>query len=142
MAIYTHGNLAREEQINNRTKVKFREVKRKVYRTRAITAQEKLLYLFTVLLCVVVAGAIIWRYSQIYEMNTSIHNIEVTIQQLQTENDNLKQQVSRISDPATLQKEAESEGYAFVDPNKISHINNQATLGEPSNQQLAYKSNN
>jgi cell division protein FtsL len=137
MAAYMHGNLAVEEKINREQTVKVRETKRKVYRNRAIPAQEKLLYLFTVALCVIVAGVIIWRYSQIYEMNTKIHKIEVDITQLKAENDILKQQYNKALDPEKLRKDAEKTGFTQIDPDKISHLPNKPMLGKNGDSKVA-----
>jgi cell division protein FtsL len=130
MAMYVHGNLAMEEQVNREQTVKVREIKRKVYRKKAIPIQEKLLYLFTVLLCVIVAGTIIWRYAQIYEMNTEIHTIETQIKALQAENDILKQQWNKANDPDRLRAEAEKTGLAQIDPDNITHVTNKPILAQ------------
>lgn len=129
MAMYVHGNLAMEEKVNREKTVRIRETKRKVYRKKAIPVQEKLLYLFTVVLCVIVAGTIIWRYAQIYEMNTQIHTIETQIKALQAENDILKQQWNKANDPERLRTEAEKSGLSQIDPDKVSHVANKSSLG-------------
>jgi cell division protein FtsL len=138
MAMYVHGNLAMEEQINReKTVVRIRETKRKVYRKKAIPVQEKLLYLFTVLLCVIVAGTIIWRYAQIYEMNTQIHTIETQIKVLQAENDILKQQWNKANDPERLRTEAEKSGLSQIDPDKVSHVANKSSLTKSTSGKVA-----
>jgi cell division protein FtsL len=137
MAMYVHGNLAMEEQINQEKTVKVREIKRKVYRKKIIPVQEKLLYLFTVVLCVIVAGTIIWRYAQIYEMNTEIHTIETQIKTLQAENDILKQQWNKANDPERLRVEAEQMGLAQIDPDQITHVTNKPTLSKSTDNKVA-----
>jgi cell division protein FtsL len=134
MAMYVHGNLAMEEQVNREQTVRVRDVKRKVYRKKAIPVQEKLLYLFTVVLCVIVAGTIIWRYAQIYEMNTEIHTIEVQIKALQAENDILRQQWNKANDPERLRIEAEKTGLAQVDPDQITHVTNKPLVGKAASE--------
>jgi cell division protein FtsL len=138
MAMYVHGNLALEEQVNREQTVKVREIKRKVYRKKAIPVQEKLLYLFTVLLCVIVAGTIIWRYAQIYEMNTEIHTIETQIKALQAENDILKQQWNKANDPERLRIEAEKTGLSQLDPDQITHVTNKPTLSKSTDNTMAF----
>jgi cell division protein FtsL len=130
MAMHVHGNLALEEQVNREQTVRVREIKRKVYRKKAIPAQEKLLYLFTVVLCVIVAGTIIWRYAQIYEMNTEIHTIETQIKKLQAENDILKQQWNKANDPERLRLEAEKTGLSQIDPDSVSHVPTKPSLSK------------
>jgi cell division protein FtsL len=136
MAMHVHGNLAMEEQVNREQTVRVREVKRKVYRKKAIPVQEKLLYLFTVVLCVIVAGTIIWRYAQIYEMNTEIHTIETQIKVLQAENDILKQQWNKANDPERLRIEAEKTGLSQIDPDQISHVT-KPSLGKTAESKVA-----
>jgi cell division protein FtsL len=137
MAMYVHGNLALEEQVNREQTVRVREIKRKVYRKKAIPAQEKLLYLFTVVLCVIVAGTIIWRYAQIYEMNTEIHTIETQIKKLQAENDILKQQWNKANDPERLRLEAEKTGLAQINPDDVSHVPTKPSLSKAVESKVA-----
>jgi cell division protein FtsL len=106
--VYTNGNLAIESNPVKRTNQETR--KKTVVRKKSIPVAEKLLYLFTVIVCVVVAGAIIWRYSQIYEMNTRIQKIEAQMKQLQIENNRLKMEVSKLQDPKHLLDQAKSFG--------------------------------
>ncbi|WP_127579629.1 cell division protein FtsL [Paenibacillus koleovorans] len=108
MSAYIHGNLALEPKETRKQQVK--ETKKTVYRRRPIPVQEKLLYLFTVLVCVVVAGVIIWRYAQIYEMNTRIQMIEKEVKMLQVENNKLKLEISKAQDPKRLQDLANQYG--------------------------------
>jgi cell division protein FtsL len=137
MAMYVHGNLAMEEQVNREQTIRIKETKKKVYRKRAIPTQEKLVYLFTVVLCVIVAGTIIWRYAQIYEMNTNIHTIETQIKQLQAENDILKQQWNKANDPDRLRKEAEETGLSIIDPDTISHVQSKPSLNKAVESKVA-----
>jgi cell division protein FtsL len=137
MAAYMHGSLAVEEKVIKEQKINFRETKRKVYRNRAIPAQEKLLYLFTVVLCVIVAGTIIWRYSQIYAMNSKIHDIETQIRQLKVDNDNLKQQWNQANDPDRLRKDAEKTGLTLTNPDSITHLPSKPTLSKNADSKVA-----
>lgn len=114
---YMHGNLATEQK--TQPKVKIRETRKVVYRSRALPLQEKLLYLFTVLICVVVAGLIIWRYALIYEMNADIKSIEQKISKLEAENSILKQRVDALSDPRRLEEEAKKLGYGVPGDNQV-----------------------
>lgn len=107
MPAYIHGNLAVEQKTAPQQRVKLKETTKIVRRTKTLPIQEKLLYLFTVAVCVAVAGVIIFRYAQIYEMNVSIQNIEAQIQKLEAENRSLKHQVDALSDPARLQELAD-----------------------------------
>jgi cell division protein FtsL len=128
--MYVHGNLALEEKVNREQSFRVKETIRKVYRKKAIPVQEKLLYLFTVVLCVIVAGTIVWRYAQIYEMNTEIHTIETQIKQLQAENDILKQQWNKANDPERLRTEAEKMNLSQINPDNVSHVTSKPLLGK------------
>lgn len=108
MSAYINGNLALEPKTIK--KVKVQEHKKTVIKRKTIPMQEKLLYLFTVIVCVIVAGAIIWRYAQIYEMNTRIQKIENEIKTLQIENNKLKLEITKFQDPKKLLKQAQELG--------------------------------
>lgn len=116
MAAYMHGNLAVQERQSPSQRVKIKETHRVKRRTAQLPTQEKLLYLFTVLICVIVAGVIIWRYAQIYQMNTKIHNIENQLVRLETENNALKEKISKLVDPEKLRGEAKGLGYDTTSP--------------------------
>ncbi len=105
---YIQGNLAVEKRSGQ--KVRVRETKKVVYRRTTIPMQEKLLYLFTIAVCVIVAGMIIWRYAQIYEMNTKIEQIERDIKALEMENRNLKLEVFELQNPKRLREMGEALG--------------------------------
>lgn len=114
MAAYTRGNLAVEERQNSPQRVKIKETRRVVYRASRLPTQEKLLYLFTVVLCALVAGVVIWRYAQIYQMNTRIHDVEKQISQLEADNNALKEKMSRMMDPSQYMDEAAKKGLVRI----------------------------
>ncbi|WP_282941524.1 cell division protein FtsL [Paenibacillus sp. RC67] len=120
MPAYIHGNLAVEQKSGQ--KVSIKETKKIVYRSKSLPVQEKLLYLFTVLVCVAVASLIIWRYAQIYEMNTRIMKLETDIQMLQAENSVLKRSVDKLSSPDRLREEAKKWGMAPSEEKQISKV--------------------
>jgi cell division protein FtsL len=120
VSAYIHGNLALEER--NQKKVKIRESRKVVYRKKSIPTQEKLLYLFTVAVCVLVAGVIIFRYAQIYEVNTKIQKIEQEIKLLQDENETLKLEVYKLQDPKRLIEAGKALGLKEPGEEEISEI--------------------
>ncbi|PZE22659.1 cell division protein FtsL [Paenibacillus xerothermodurans] len=120
MPAYIHGSLAAEQKTGQKVTVK--ETKKAVQRNKSLPVQEKLLYLFTVLVCVVVASVIIWRYAQIYEMNTKVLKIEQDIQQLQAENSVLKHKIESLSVPDRLKQEALKFGMVPADDKQISKV--------------------
>lgn len=111
-----HGNLATQQPQRPEKKVRIKETKKVVVRSKTLPVQEKLLYLFTVVVCVMVAGLIIWRYAQIYEMNQKILAMEQSIKEIEAQNVILKQQVDKLSDPLELEKQAKLLGLSFQDP--------------------------
>ncbi|AEI42605.1 septum formation initiator family protein [Paenibacillus mucilaginosus] len=116
MPAYMHGNLATQQPQRPEKKVRIKETKKVVVRSKTLPVQEKLLYLFTVVVCVMVAGLIIWRYAQIYEMNQKILAMEQSIKEIEAQNVILKQQVDKLSDPLELEKQAKLLGLSFQDP--------------------------
>lgn len=115
-----HGNLAVEEKRSQQQHEEAVDNRKVVYRASRLPIQEKLLYLFVVLICVVVAGVVIWRYAQIYQMNTKIHNIERSIIQLEAENSALKEKITKMMDPALYIEEAAQAGLVpIVDQNFV-----------------------
>lgn len=108
MSAYINGNLAIEPKPPKKEKAQ--EHKKVVVKRRTIPVQEKLLYLFTVIVCVLVAGVIIWRYAQIYDLNTRMQKIESEIQTLQIENNKLKLEITKYQDPKKLLDQAKQLG--------------------------------
>ncbi len=120
MAAYMHGNLAVEESIRPRETAS--QKRKLVYRRKAIPVQEKLLYLFTIAVCVFVAGVIIWRYAQIYEVNTQIQQIQNQIEALQDENKSLKLEVMQLQDPKRLIEEGKALGLRPSSDGEIAEV--------------------
>ncbi|UJF35132.1 septum formation initiator family protein [Paenibacillus hexagrammi] len=111
MPSYIQGNLALDQKRpRQETKVKMKETTKIVYRSKSLPVQEKMLYLFTVVLCVIVAGVIVWRYAAIYQMNASILQMQKQVRQIEAENSALKQQSEALQSPDRLKKEAERLG--------------------------------
>lgn len=97
---YMHGNLAFKEK--REEKARYKETREVVSRKVSLPAGEKLLYLFTIMLCVAVAGGVLWKYSQIYEVNTKLQQIEHEIKQLEKENSILKVETRKLQEPKRL----------------------------------------
>lgn len=107
---YMNGNLALQPKRKQNQQPVIRETKKVVVTRKSIPVQEKLLYLFTVLICVVVAGVIIFRYAQIYDMNLEIKQLNNDYQTMNVEMEELKKQVEMLSDPERIRKMAETQG--------------------------------
>jgi cell division protein FtsL len=120
MPAYIQGNLAVERKPTQTVKVK--ETKKVVYRNKSLPFQEKLIYLFTVLLCVVVAGVIIWRYAQIYQINADIQKMQQEVRQIQAENSALKQEVEKLQSPERMKQKAKEFGMVPMEERQVSQV--------------------
>lgn len=117
MSSYIQGNLALDpkRKPNTQQRVKIKETTKVVYRNSSLPAQEKMLYLFTVVLCVIVAGVIIWRFAAIYQMNANILKMQGEIREIQAQNSALKQEVEKLQSPDRLKEEAVRLGFNLQD---------------------------
>lgn len=93
---YTRGNLAVKEKAAERTSPGYREKTKVVTRRTYLPIKEKLLYLLTVGICVMVASLIIWQNANIYDLNKqgqkvdgNIKKTKVTIKELEAEKQRL-----------------------------------------------------
>ncbi|WP_028611231.1 cell division protein FtsL [Paenibacillus harenae] len=107
---YINGNLALQPKRKQNQQTVVKETKKVVVTRKSIPVQEKLLYMFTVLVCVAVAGVIIFRYAQIYDMNVEIKKLNSDYQTMTVEMEDLKKQVEMLSDPERIRRLAESHG--------------------------------
>ncbi len=114
MAYY--GNLAlRPERVQEEKVQQSRTThKSKVTRRRSIPIGEKLLYLFTIAVVVLVAGIIIFRYAQIYQINGQIQATNKTYEQTSEQMKELQREVERLSDPKLIVEKATALGYKSV----------------------------
>lgn len=107
---YVNGNLALQPKRKQDRQPEIKEKKRVVVTRKSLPVQEKLLYMFTVVICVIVAGVIISRYAQIYSMNLEIKQLNSDYQAVNVELEDLKKQVEMLSDPERIRKLAETQG--------------------------------
>ncbi|MFC5651691.1 FtsL-like putative cell division protein [Paenibacillus solisilvae] len=117
---YVNGNLALQPKRKPDQKQKnFRETRKVVVKRKSIPVQEKLLYMFTILVCVIVAGVIIMRYAQIYQMDLEIKNLTKQQAQMETDMVELKKQVALNSSPEKIKEKAAQMGFAAPDDEPI-----------------------
>ncbi|MCA0753821.1 cell division protein FtsL [Paenibacillus sp. N4] len=107
---YVNGNLALQPKRKQDRQPEIKEKKRVVVTRKSLPVQEKLLYMFTVVICVIVAGVIISRYAQIYSMNLEIKQLNSDYQAVNVELEDLKKQVEMLSDPERIRRLAETQG--------------------------------
>ncbi|SFI60395.1 Cell division protein FtsL [Paenibacillus sp. UNC496MF] len=112
---YMNGNLALQPKRKPEQKPSYRETKKVVVKRKSIPVQEKLLYLFTILACVVVAGVIIFRYAQIYQMEQKITTMTKQQAQMQLQIDDLISKREIANDPKVLKDKAAQLDYVMSD---------------------------
>jgi cell division protein FtsL len=120
MAYY--GNLAlRPERVQEeRVQPKQTTQKSKVTRRRSIPIGEKLLYMFTIAVIVIVAGFVIFRNAQIYQINGEIQAKNKTYQQTSEQMKELQREVERLSDPKLIVEKAIAQGMRPIANNGIT----------------------
>lgn len=113
MAYY--GNLAlrpeRVEEQRPQQAVRQQTVRPKAAKRRSIPIGEKLLYMFAIVLVVFVAGFVILRYAQIYQINGQVQAATKAYNQATEKAKEYTQQVEQLSDPKRITDWAESHGY-------------------------------
>ena len=114
-----YGNLAlRPERVQEQPKSPVRQQAQqvnKVVRRRSITMGEKLLYLVTVAVVVLVAGLIIYRYAEIYQVNGQIQSTSRQYTQTTEHMKELQREVEHLNDPKRISQMAESYGMVKLD---------------------------
>jgi cell division protein FtsL len=120
MAYY--GNLAlRPERVQEeRVQPKQTTQKSKVTRRRSIPIGEKLLYMFTIAVVVIIAGFVIFRNAQIYQINGEIQAKNKTYQQTSAQMKELQREVERLSDPKLIVEKAIAQGMRPIANNGIT----------------------
>lgn len=120
MAYTTNGNLALQPKKKNEQRPVYRETKKVVIKKNPIPTQEKLLWMFSIAVCVIVAGIIIFRYAQIYNMNLEIKQMKNEYSSLSIEIKEMQKQVQTLSDPERIQSIAKSQGMVSTMDNGIT----------------------
>jgi cell division protein FtsL len=120
MAYY--GNLAlRPERVQEeRVQPKQTTQKSKVTRRRSIPIGEKLLYMFTIAVVVIIAGFVIFRNAQIYQINGEIQAKNKTYQQTSELMKELQREVERLSVPKLIVEKAIAQGMRPIANNGIT----------------------
>nr|AIA15605.1 cell division protein FtsL [uncultured bacterium] len=122
MAYY--GNLALRPERVQEDKVQPKPIptthRSKVTRRRSIPIGEKLLYLFTIAVVVFIAGFIIFRYAQIYQINSEIQTKNKSYQQTSEQMKELQREVERLSDPKLIVEKATAQGMRPITNNGIT----------------------
>ncbi|GLX68257.1 cell division protein FtsL [Paenibacillus glycanilyticus] len=126
---YINGNLAMQPKRKPDQKTVIRETKRVVVKRKSIPIQEKLLYMFTVVLCVIVLGVIVNQYAKNYDMRVQIKQMNNQSAALNIDMKELQKQVEMLSDPERIRKMAETQGMASTEQPDIM-VNTQSAKSE------------
>ncbi|OUM95935.1 MAG: cell division initiation protein [Thermobacillus sp. ZCTH02-B1] len=108
-----HGNLAMKPNKRPEREPEIQEVRRKIIRRKPLPVQEKLLYLFTVVVCVMAASVILFRYAEIYRMNLEIRELTQRYEQLNLQIKELERKVETLSDPGEITEKAIELGMVY-----------------------------
>lgn len=112
-----YGNLAvrEERQPQQQKKQQQRSAPQQASqaRRRGIPVGEKLLYLLTVFVCVAVAGLILYRNANLYEMNRTIQTVTSDYETAASQTKELQREADKLKDPARISKLAAEKGYVY-----------------------------
>lgn len=112
---YINGNLAMQPKRKPDQRPVIRETKRIVVKRKSIPVQEKLLYMFTVVFCVIVLGVIVNQYAKNYDMRVQIKQMNNQYTAMNIDMKELQKQVEMLSDPERIRKMAETQGMASTE---------------------------
>lgn len=76
---YTRGNLAMQPKRKEEVESLYRQKTKVVTRRMVLPLREKLLYMLTLTVFVLVAGTLIWRYLHIYDLNKQAQQLDEVI---------------------------------------------------------------
>ncbi|WP_372663030.1 cell division protein FtsL [Cohnella sp.] len=110
MAYYGNLALRPERAPEERVRQQQTTQKSKAIRRRSIPIGEKLLYLFTIAVVVFIAGFIIFRYAEIYQINGQIQTTNKNVGQTTEQINELQREVERLSDPKRIKDMAIKAG--------------------------------
>lgn len=126
---YINGNLAMQPKRKPDQRTVVRETKRIVVKRKSVPVQEKLLYMFTVVFCVIVLGVIVNQYAKNYDMRVQIKQMNNQYTAMSIDIKELQKQVEMLSDPERIRKMAETQGMASTEQPDIM-VNTQSAKTE------------
>lgn len=110
----TYGNLATIPK----TRPKTQRVSRKVIRRKGLPIKEKLLYLGTVIVFVLITSGVLSQQAELSKINYEIQQTESRINQVKAEITTLEAEEKELLDPERIKKIAAEKGLAF-NPDRI-----------------------
>lgn len=108
---YMHGNLALQPKKRpEEEQHSYRETKHVVVRRKSLPVQEKLLYLVTILVCVIVACVVIFRYAEVYQTNLQVQEMTTQYETVSLEIKEMQRKVEQLSSPELIREKAMAQG--------------------------------
>lgn len=117
---YTRGNLAVKPKPEERVSPGYREQTKVVTRRTFIPLKEKMLYLFTVIVCVAIASLVLQRYAHIYDLNKQSQRMNSRIKANQLEMAQLELKKQTLKE--TIVETALKEGYVLPSEQSIIRV--------------------
>jgi cell division protein FtsL len=87
-----------------------RQKRRRLSQAKGIPAGEKLLYLFSVVICVALATLVISRYAEVTELNVEIQKVEEEAKRIEEINRQLETEKKMLSSGERIRQFAEMRG--------------------------------
>ncbi|MGA8943202.1 MAG: cell division protein FtsL [Thermoactinomyces sp.] len=99
-----------------------RKKKKRLAPLKALPTGEKLLYLFTVIVCVAMAVIVLSRFAKVTELNVAIQNTEQEIKKAEKEIQQLETESSQLRSVERIRKFAEQKGLELTAPKYLPSI--------------------
>lgn len=107
---YMNGNLALQPKRKPEQRQVVKETTRVMVKRKPLPVQEKLLYLCTVIIFVIVAGFFIFKHAEVYQMNLKAKLMNAQYNEMAVDLKDLQTQVQILSDPDRIKEIAEQQG--------------------------------
>ena len=120
MPEYMYGNLAVRKK--HQQEIRYIEKKKTVTTKASIPAKEKLFYLLMIALCVVISSIVVWKYAQIYEVNTNIQNAEQQLAEVKRDNEALLLEIRKLKEPGRLIEMGRAMGFETYEADTLSEV--------------------
>lgn len=111
-------NTAVARPLNPSSTVETKKRKRVLF--RGVSVGEKLVYLFSVIICVALTVAVISQYAKVTELNIAMSQVEKEIDQTKKVNLQLETEKKKMESVERIRKFAESKGLELTTPQVIS----------------------
>ncbi|MFC7442321.1 cell division protein FtsL [Laceyella putida] len=98
-----------------------RDKKQREPRT-AVTVGEKLLYLFSVVVCVALALVVLSKYAKVNELNVALEEAKTAVEEAHKVNFKLEAEKKKLEDVERIRKFAESNGLELTAPKYLPSI--------------------